>query len=600
MFKSCLTKNGIIHLIRSRCLTITHTCSFDCKGNDQAVFLYYKCVQEDFSICLYSTFVQTKTDNGNSVYNFKCTDGSQYYRCNNMTNCKSCAYQFDAPYCFSFSMMTVVDCEGTCLQLSGYTTKQCEKAFNKTIENVNLFSNSNNDGYILRIAGECHYKITFINSVLLCKDNKKLVTWTDGRTMTVVFINCIINRDLGAAGKVTFIDPTQVDFSTNYLTILPHYTTHLCPGPQLNDPPSALGCNAGNCLDNVCNRSIEFPENVVPYTTILHLDINTPTPSPSNGFSESDMFSQSQKFTSSGVFSISNSFHPTSKFTGSKSFTPSTKFSKSIIFTQSDKFTFSSRFSVSNQFTKSLTFSASIKFTQSKSFTHSDLFSKSSCFTDSTKFTSSNKFTPSNHFDASDTFTPSNSFTPSDYFIPSEYFTRSYKFTSSNAFTGSYNFTSSDALTGSYKFTSSNVFSRSYKFTSSDVFTGSHKFTSSDIFTGSNEFTSSDSFTESNELTMFSIFSDSRQFSSSAVVGEGNIGVGDRSSNTTKIGIIAGVSAAAAVAIIAVIAFFIIRHRKMMIPTSDINIMETNVNSITVENDLENLMDEDDPFKNDF
>lgn len=92
----------------------------------------------------------------------------------------------------------------------------------------------------------------------------------------------------------------------------------------------------------------------------------------------------------------------------------------------------------------------------------------------------------------------------------------------------------------------------------------------------------------------------SPSFSSSDVIEGGNIGVGERGSNAAKIGIIAGASVAAAAAIIAVVAFFIIRHHRKMIPTSDFNMMETNENEITIENDLDNIMNEDDPFKDDF
>lgn len=329
LFNKCTASKVIIELQRSRCLTITHTCSFDSYGNEEVVFLYYDCVQEDFSICLYSTFVQTRTDKQNSVYNIKCRSGSQYFRCNNMTNCKSSAYQFDAPYCFSFSMMTVVDCSVTCLQLSGYTANQCNVAFDKTIENVNLFSNSESDGYVLRMDGECGYQITFKNSVLLCKENNKLVTWPNGKPMIVVFMNCIVNMNLNT-NQATFIDSTPADFDTIHLTILPHYTTLLCPGPKLDNASLALGCNAGNCIDSECNRTIGFPNDVVSYTTILHLDINTPTPSPTEEFSQSDKFSQSSKFTYSHKFSESHPFDPTIKFTGSSFFTQSTKFSESV------------------------------------------------------------------------------------------------------------------------------------------------------------------------------------------------------------------------------------------------------------------------------
>ena len=129
-------------------------------------------------------------------------------------------------------MMTVYDCSVTCLQLSGYMTNQCGIAFIKTIENVNFFSKNEDDGYVLRIAGECSYQITFKNSVLLSQNKDMLVTWPRGKMMTVVMINCIVSRDTGSS-KATFIDSTPAYYGKEHLTILPHYTTQLCPGPSL-------------------------------------------------------------------------------------------------------------------------------------------------------------------------------------------------------------------------------------------------------------------------------------------------------------------------------------------------------------------------------
>lgn len=127
------------------------------------------------------------------------------------------------------------------------------------------------------------------------------------------------------------------------------------------------------------------------------------------------------------------------------------------------------------------------------------------------------------------------------------------------------------------------------KFTNSNKFTSSYKFTESKKFTHSNVFKKSDPFTMSSQFSFSELFTQSFLFSE----------VFEKSTNKTKIGIIAG-SAAGVAAIIAVaIAFFLIRKRRM-IPTSDFNMLETNDASITMRNELNDIMDEDDPFKNDF
>lgn len=94
---------GVILLQRSRCLTLTHTCALECKGVGNKGFLYYDCIESDFSLFLYNSISKTTYDViSDSRFNIFCKSGSQYFRCNNMTSVTFNAYQFEAPYCFSF------------------------------------------------------------------------------------------------------------------------------------------------------------------------------------------------------------------------------------------------------------------------------------------------------------------------------------------------------------------------------------------------------------------------------------------------------------------------------------------------------------------
>lgn len=376
-------------------------------------------------------------------------------------------------------MMTAFDCSRKIIEFSGYLPLHCEtKVFNKTIENVNFFTKSDDSNPILRIDSDCSYSITIMNSVMLSQNNLLVNKDEESKLVTVTLVNCIVNSNYDS-NKATYINPTPVEYSTSHLTILPHYTNEFCKGPNdVKEKPSALGCNAGNCIDSLCNKTIGFPNDVIPYTTILHLDINTPTFSPTKYFTQSSKFSSTQEFSNSQMFTESKKFLPTS------------------------------------QFTNSMYFSDSMQFTTTQIFTSSKDFSLTKDFTASKKFTNSKDFTNSNYFGITPTFKPSNKFT------------------------------------------------KSLKFSLSEHFTHSLSFSNSDVFEVNNNNTN------------------------------------DKGTSTTKIGIIAGLSVGGA-AVIAAVVFFIIRKRKM-IPTSDFNMLETNDASVTMENDLDDIMNEDDPFKNDF
>ncbi|KAK8882979.1 hypothetical protein M9Y10_045626 [Tritrichomonas musculus] len=307
----------------------------------------------------------------------------------------------------------------------------------------------------------------------------------------------------------------------------------------------------------------------------------------SKPFTPSSKFTDSKSFTPSGKFTDSKPFTPSAKFTGSKSFTPSGKFTDSKSFTPSGKFTDSKPFTPSAKFTKSDSFTASKKFTDSKPFTQSAKFTKSDKFTESKPFTPSHIFTPSYKFDQTLPFTLSKPFTPSDKFTASSPFTQSGKFTASHHFTKSDKFTSSSPFTQTDKFTASS------HFTKSDEFTASSPFTKSDVFTASSVFTKSDSFTKS------SCFTNSNNFTESSTMEIPVAGVNsDKSNKTTVIGAAAGSVGGAAI-IAALVAFFVIKKKRGML-ANDAGLFDEINPSITVDNDLNQVMNQDDPFADEF
>lgn len=163
----------------------------------------------------------------------------------------------------------------------------------------------------------------------------------------------------------------------------------------------------------------------------------------------------------------------------------------------------------------------------------------------------------------------------------------------------------SASFTPSHSFTQSSQFSKSTEFSSSKAFTQSKIFTDSDDFDRTSRFTKSNTFSESDSFTKSETFSMSLQFSYSNdphVNGGGNQDKNDKGNDDKKkIGIIAG-SVAAAVAAVGggLAAFFLIKKRVGVKVEDDPTMGNDKKAGINVENDLDDIMHQDDPFADEF
>lgn len=153
------------------------------------------------------------------------------------------------------------------------------------------------------------------------------------------------------------------------------------------------------------------------------------------------------------------------------------------------------------------------------------------------------------------------------------------------------------SFTPSKKFTQSSYFSESLKFTQSKDFTQSKIFTDSDDFDRTSRFTKSNTFSDSNQFSTSISFSNSEEQSINGGGDGGNQGSNDKN----KIGIIAGSTVAAAAAVGGGIAAFFLIKKRMGVKVEDVPTMNNDEKpGINVENDLEDVMDRDDPFADEF
>lgn len=405
-FCNCSTREGVIVLRIPRCPTITHVCSTECKSEHRNSFLFCDCHTFDFINVLYNTIIGQTSEYGRDAYCFHINFGKQTIKCNNLTNIYENGFLFDNPFHFLFALNTIFECAYSCLQLSG----RFETNISFMIKNVNMYSKGYDGVPIFHLfsSSQLYQNIYIEYSVLLTASHSFI--YLENFNFSVFIDNCIINSDFNdnEYTNVQLNNCMRVEYDTKYLAILPHYTYgEYCIGPTVDSDKNAYGCNVGKCLDDECNQTIGFPEDVVPYTTVIHSDIQTLTFTPSklftnsNDFSNSIAFSETEKFSKSTEFSDSSYFTFTFVFSFSHYFSKSFPFSFSDYFSQTLIFSNTFHFTISNEFTESSDFSKSSSFLQSDFFTKSSFFSLTNAFTETALFSLSNQFSSTNEFSKS-------------------------------------------------------------------------------------------------------------------------------------------------------------------------------------------------------
>lgn len=307
------SENGVVNIGKCRCLTISHVCCSEAYSHKEGgSFLVSYCAENDFSIVIYNSVVDSSSDSSNS-YVFYPHYGNQYFRCNNVTNCNQGGFQFEAIKCFSFAMNTVVDCFN-CFQFSGNIETE------KIIEKCNVISKRN----LFILSGNIETSIKVFDCVLIwleIENNGKFgIEYRDTNKLSISFINCMISNNV-KDDSASFDDCTTKNKDEITKRVIPHFTyQNICLGEIHQHENAAFGCNAGHCIDNNCNSTIGFPDDVVPYTTFIYGDLQTKTFSPTESFTKSEYFSDSQLFSKSNQFTKSHVFSDSEVFSMSNIF----------------------------------------------------------------------------------------------------------------------------------------------------------------------------------------------------------------------------------------------------------------------------------------
>ena len=557
LFDNCKSENGVIYLSRTRCATITHICSRQSLCSHNNNFLFYSCNRDDFSIFLYNSIYESTMgnyENSMNTFSVRCLDGDQYFKCNNLTKLDFNGFQFDNVQCLLFSMSTINACAVSCFSLSGNKK-------DREIDRINFYSSSHDEAPILRFSSEIEYTFTASNCVLLTL-NKTVGQDQSEKTVRVILNDCVLNQVINDDKMVTLNNPTYVnEFHSKFLVRYPHFTyKDICAGQTYEEKNEAQNCNVGDCIPNDCERTIGFPENVVPYTTIVHGDLQSFTFSPSFKFSSSNKFSQSADFSQSENFQQTSEFSQSENFQQTSEFSQSEDFRQTSEFSQSEDFRQTSEFSQSEDFQQTSEFSQSEDFQQTSEFSQSEDFQQSSEFSQSVDFSLSNKFSNSLDFSFSTAFTKSKDFSETNDFSGSKIFTESCYFSFSEMFSNSAD------LFNSKKISQTFFFSQSFVFSQSDYL--------------------HNSFMESSE--------------GQVIDKDANVGGNNKNNNEGKlIGIIVAVVAAVAI-IAAVITIVAIKKRKIIDSLSEGEVITHETAAITVDNVLQSEMNVDDPFAVDF
>lgn len=209
------------------------------------------------------------------------------------------------------------------------------------------------------------------------------------------------------------------------------------------------------------------------------------------------------------------------------------------------------------------------------------VFSKSDDFTHSNAFTKTGEFTKTNGFSETGQFSHSSDFTQSQSFIPTLDLNHTHSFTPSKKFTPSKHFSESNDFSNSEEFSKTDGFSNSEEFSKTSPFTNSIVFSVSQKFTGSIQFTQSNSLMVNRDI----IINDQSNK--------------DKLPTGAKIGIGVGAAAAAAIIIAAVVIFFV-KKRKSLNIAEDVDVRDETNSSTVTSNPLASIMENDDPFKEEF
>lgn len=291
-----------------------------------------------FYISLYNSIIEFESKDNLEAFSAIYRFGHQYHRFNNMSNTQCNGYHFITTQCLLFEMNTLADTLRSCMKISGYTNS--EFYGDKEISHCNFLGKGHDDKPLFYLDSETKVTLTISNSILL-HANTYLVQFDKAHDGFFFVLNdCTIPADFSGYdnNKVKTSNCKTALYDENLMVIHPHYTTgDQCKGDTPVEPESAKNCNVGDCIEN-CDRSIGFPSDVFAYTTIFHGDIQTPTPTPTEEFSQSDKFSETDGFTTSEYFSKSLNFSDSKKFSQSLNFTGTSEFSKTDGFSLTSEF----------------------------------------------------------------------------------------------------------------------------------------------------------------------------------------------------------------------------------------------------------------------
>ena len=537
--------------LASRATTISHICCSELTGSEQedALFMKTDTPQDSFFKFIYSTIF------GESNY-FKvrglCEFGGRaalQYQCINISK-----FIFDknqgfitriyASKCITMQMNTFAHLDTQYILNLNIQDGASNERYNHYIGLTNFYKNKQQNAIVLfdmnndaqAILDQCYFSD-------IVSDGEKIQKNNDNSQ--VVISNCMFETylNIGSSKFVTRNNKEHENFQSHTFA---HYTyEEMCKGKYVIP---AFGCQNDTCPAGDGCQTFGFTTGDIAYTEKFHPDINTPTPSPTVYFSESAKFSYSSEFTFSEAFSRSSFFTKSACFSGSTEFTNS------------------------------------IKFTETKDFTETSGFSKSN------DFTISDSFWPTVDFNHTNTLKPSSAFSPS------KSFSKSSQFSKSDVFTATVEFTKTGQFSESSDFTKSNLFSKSNEFQPSKQFSDSF------VFSNSNLFSKSDNFKASNVFTQSTIFSSSLAFTQSAVI-RGVVPVKD-SDDGKKLGTgaIAGIAVGivAALVIVALLVFFLIKKNKAHINEEEVETLDETQSTTNTDNPIYNKNAEDDPFKDDF
>lgn len=324
-FHNCHYNKGL-QLIHSRAATCSHICFsnsyYQYNNKVDGIFIETYMPKNTFFKIYYSTIVGDGEELNSLSIIYLNGICSLKYQCMNVSNFQQkyqneqiAAVKFISQSCLNMLMNTFYKCKNINRYIVYLNPQNGFTGYRHYISLCNFLNNNYENAINIDFQTGTHACVdgcVFYNPDEENHRSKIFRAGNNPNECSLIIENCIFDCNYEISGELSNLQliTKNNDEQSNPKTIeIAHFIiTDICNGISNDD---AFGCKNGTCPeDKGCGKdAFDFnKEQDVIYTEKYHPDVDTPTPSPTDYFSNSKIFSQTNYFSHSQQFSFSDQF----------------------------------------------------------------------------------------------------------------------------------------------------------------------------------------------------------------------------------------------------------------------------------------------------